>query len=86
MTQTINTFPVSLPTNLREELDRVAKNTERSRDELATEAIKNYLDLYYWQAARIKERMELDKNGQTTYIDHEEAMAQVEVILNKQRQ
>jgi len=36
-------------------LDDLAKKTERSRDQLAAEAIQNYLDLNSWQIEKIKQ-------------------------------
>ena len=86
MTQTIDTLHVSLPADLWEQLDHIAKSTARDRDGLVTEAIQNYLDLYRWQTAIISKRLERAESGQATFIPHDEVMAEMEALLNEPRQ
>ncbi len=52
----------------RKRLDRLAKTTERSRAELAAEAIRQFVDLNEWQIAAIQEGVRQADSGQ--FIDH----------------
>jgi RHH-type rel operon transcriptional repressor/antitoxin RelB len=48
------TFTVRVDTAVKKRLERLAKNTGRSRSYLAAEAIGEYLDVNEWQVAGIK--------------------------------
>jgi RHH-type rel operon transcriptional repressor/antitoxin RelB len=48
------TFTVRLDASIIKRLERLAKNTGRSRSYLAAEAIGEYLDVNEWQVAGIK--------------------------------
>lgn len=48
------TFTVRLGASIKKRLERLAKNTGRSRSYLAAEAIGEYLDVNEWQATGIK--------------------------------
>ena len=48
------TFTVSVETGVKKRLERLAKNTGRSRSFLAAEAINEYLEINEWQVAGIK--------------------------------
>jgi predicted transcriptional regulator len=48
------TFTVRLDASIKQRLERLAKNTGRSRSYLAAEAIGEYLDVNEWQVAGIK--------------------------------
>jgi predicted transcriptional regulator len=48
------TFTVRLDASIKKRLERLAKNTGRSRSYLAAEAIGEYLDVNEWQVAGIK--------------------------------
>ena len=49
------TFTVRVSAGAKRRLERLAKNTGRSRSFLAAEAINEYLDLNEWQVAGIKQ-------------------------------
>jgi len=51
------TFTVRVDTAVKKRLERLAKNTGRSRSYLAAEAIGEYLDVNEWQVAGIKDAM-----------------------------
>ena len=48
------TFTVRVDTGVKKRLERLAKNTGRSRSFLAAEAINEYLEINEWQVAGIK--------------------------------
>ena len=48
------TFTVRVDASAKKRLERLAKNTGRSRSFLAAEAINEYLDVNEWQVAGIK--------------------------------
>jgi predicted transcriptional regulator len=48
------TFTVRVGVTAKKRLERLAKNTGRSRSFLAAEAINEYLDVNEWQVAGIK--------------------------------
>jgi RHH-type transcriptional regulator, rel operon repressor / antitoxin RelB len=49
------TFTVRVDASARKRLERLAKNTGRSRSFLAAEAINEYLDVNEWQVAGIRQ-------------------------------
>jgi predicted transcriptional regulator len=49
------TFTVRVDANAKKRLERLAKNTGRSRSFLAAEAINEYLDVNEWQVAGIRQ-------------------------------
>ena len=49
------TFTVRVEDDARRRLEKLAKNTGRSRSFLAAEAINEYLDVNEWQVAGIKQ-------------------------------
>lgn len=49
------TFTVRVDAAAKRRLERLAKNTGRSRSFLAAEAINDYLDVNEWQVAGIKQ-------------------------------
>jgi predicted transcriptional regulator len=49
------TFTVRIDAAAKKRLERLAKNTGRSRSFLAAEAINEYLDVNEWQVAGIKQ-------------------------------
>lgn len=48
------TFTVRVDTGVKKRLERLAKNTGRTRSFLAAEAINEYLDVNEWQVAGTK--------------------------------
>jgi RHH-type transcriptional regulator, rel operon repressor / antitoxin RelB len=51
------TFTVRVDAAAKKRLERLAKNTGRSRSFLAAEAINEYLDVNEWQVAGVKQAM-----------------------------
>jgi predicted transcriptional regulator len=51
------TFTVRVDAAAKKRLEKLAKNTGRSRSFLAAEAINEYLDINEWQVAGIKQAM-----------------------------
>ena len=51
------TFTVRVDAATKKRLEKLAKNTGRSRSFLAAEAISDYLDINEWQVAGIKQAM-----------------------------
>ena len=49
------TFTVRVEASAKKRLERLAKNTGRSRSFLAAEAINEYLDVNEWQVAGIRQ-------------------------------
>jgi len=52
---TSTTFTVRVDPAVKKRLEKLARNTGRSRSFLAAEAINDYLDLNEWQVAGIKQ-------------------------------
>lgn len=55
MSKTPSPISVRIDVKERKALDQVAKVLDRDRSYVINEAVKNYLDLYRWQIAHIKE-------------------------------
>ena len=56
-------FSVRVPAGIADRVDSVAASMDRSRNWLINQAIDQFLDVYEWQAARIRERLSLAENG-----------------------
>lgn len=57
------TLTLRIPTSVREQLDKLAEATHRSKSFLAGEAIRQYLDLEAWQIGEIQQALkEADAN------------------------
>jgi len=52
---TSTTFTVRVDPTVKQRLEKLAKNTGRTRSYLAAEAITEYLDVNEWQVAGIKQ-------------------------------
>jgi len=65
-----STFTVRVDTAAKKRLEKLAKNTGRSRSFLAAEAIHAYLDVNEWQVAGIKEAIASVDRGEG--IPHEQ--------------
>ena len=64
------TFTVRVDTAVKKRLEKLAKNTGRSRSFLAAEAIENYVNINEWQVAGIKEAIASLDHGHG--VPHEE--------------
>jgi predicted transcriptional regulator len=58
-----STFTVRVDAAVKKRLEKLAKNTGRSRSFLAAEAIEEYLDVNEWQVAGIKRAIESADRG-----------------------
>jgi RHH-type transcriptional regulator, rel operon repressor / antitoxin RelB len=68
-------FTVRIDDQLKEELDRLAEATQRSKSFLAAEALRAFVDLHSWQVNHIKKASEESKDN--VGIPHEEMEAWV---------
>jgi RHH-type rel operon transcriptional repressor/antitoxin RelB len=64
---------VRLTPELSEKLDALARETKRSKSDLANEAIASYIDVNAWQVARIKAALEEARSG-APGIPHEDVL------------
>ena len=58
------TFTVRVDSTAKKRLEKLAKNTGRSRSFLAAEAINEYLDVNEWQVAGVKKAIDSLDRGQ----------------------
>lgn len=70
-----STFTVRVDTTAKKRLEKLAKNTGRSRSFLAAEAINEYLDVNEWQVAGIKEA--IASADRSELISHDQVQAWV---------
>jgi predicted transcriptional regulator len=70
-----STFTVRVDTAAKKRLEKLAKNTGRSRSFLAAEAINEYLDINEWQVAGIKAAIESADRGEL--VPHDQVKAWV---------
>jgi RHH-type rel operon transcriptional repressor/antitoxin RelB len=61
---TTTTLTLRMPEDMREQLDRLAAATARSRSRLAIEAIYSYLALQEWQIGEIQKGLEEAEAGE----------------------
>lgn len=57
------TFSVRTDRRILRKLDRLARQQERSRDDIVNEAIDNFLELYSWQDQRVRAGIEAADQG-----------------------
>jgi predicted transcriptional regulator len=55
MTAPTATITIRIPSEMREELEALAKSTGRNRSSLVEEARRRFIDVQRWQIARIEE-------------------------------
>lgn len=63
-----STFTVRVDDRTKKRLEKLAKNTGRSRSFLAAKAIAEYLDVNEWQVARTRQALAAADRGEV--IDH----------------
>jgi predicted transcriptional regulator len=64
------TFTVRVSSSVKSRLERLAKNTGRSRSYLAAEALSEYLDVNEWQIAGIRKAVtSLDRGEGVPHAD-----------------
>ncbi len=62
--RTTENITVRMPPEQQEKLTAIAAELDRSRNWVINQAIENYLDVYAWQSAKIRERLkEAHKGG-----------------------
>jgi RHH-type rel operon transcriptional repressor/antitoxin RelB len=54
MSERTTAFSIELPVDVKERLDRLAETTGRTATNLATEAIRSFVELQEWQVQEIK--------------------------------
>ena len=63
LTMDTTTLTLRVPTGMKEQLDKLADATHRSKSYLAGEAIRQYLELEAWQIGEIQQALrEADAN------------------------
>ncbi|HLG86024.1 MAG TPA: CopG family ribbon-helix-helix protein [Alphaproteobacteria bacterium] len=70
------TFTVRIDQSTKDRLEKLARNTGRSRSFLAAEAINEYLDVNEWQVAGIKRAIASFDRGEG--VSHQEVKEWVE--------
>jgi predicted transcriptional regulator len=63
MPQISENITVRMPPKMAKKLDVLAVGLDRSRNWLINQAIDNYLEVYEWQTARIRERLGKSRKG-----------------------
>lgn len=53
MSKATATLSIKVPVDVKNRLDRLAKDTSKSRSSLAANAISSFVELYEWQVAEI---------------------------------
>jgi predicted transcriptional regulator len=86
MTGTSEVWSLRLPAEAREKIDEIAGKLDRSRHWLLKSIIEDYLKHYAAEEALIRERLALSERPDAEFIPHDEAMAEIEAILNAKSQ
>jgi RHH-type transcriptional regulator, rel operon repressor / antitoxin RelB len=68
---------VRLTPEVSDKLEALARDTKRSKSNLASEAIESYINLNAWQVAHIKAALAEDEEG-TPGVPHEEVVRWME--------
>ena len=59
---------IRLPSEIKEGLDKLASSTNRSKSNLAAEAISHFVDINSWQVDGIKESLKAADRGE--FVEH----------------
>jgi len=82
ITQGVNeNLSVRISPEMREQLDQIAENLDRSRNWIINEAIEQYLSLQRQQIAIIEERLAEIESGNAVLIPHAEVVKRQEKRL-----
>ena len=73
MSDTKTTMTVTLPVNIKERLQGLARTTARSEEGLAADAISSYVELQEWQLEKIQHGVRQADAGE--FADDEEVAA-----------
>ena len=77
MSQTTESVTVRMQPDIQKKLGKIAASMDRSRNWLINQAVEQYLELYDWQTAQIRQRLHEAENG-GEFIPHDEVMRQME--------
>ncbi len=80
MPQPTENVTVRMRPEVQRQVDKIAANLDRSRNWLINQAIAQYLEVYDWQTARIRERLQQAERG-GTFVPHEQAMQHLEAKM-----
>jgi RHH-type transcriptional regulator, rel operon repressor / antitoxin RelB len=69
------TITVRLDASLKDKLENLAKNTQRSKSWLAAAAIAAYVEQESWQIQSIEAALQQAECPETEWIDHEDVSA-----------
>lgn len=81
MPRTTENLSVRIAPEMREQLDRIATNMDRSRNWLITEAIQHYLDIYQWQVDLIEERLQKAESNDAVFVAHNDVLDRIEAKI-----
>lgn len=84
MPQTTENVTVRMPPDTQKKLGKIAASMDRSRNWLINQAVEHYLELYEWQAERIRQRVDAAENG-GKFIAHDDAMRRIEAKIRARR-
>jgi|AP82_1055514.scaffolds.fasta_scaffold129656_2 predicted transcriptional regulator len=74
---------VSLDPDKQKKLDTIAKDMDRSRNWIVSQAIDQYLELYDWQAEQIKNRLNEAESGRAKFYSSKEIDGLIDVFQTK---
>ena len=78
------TMTVRLSRELKEKLERLAKNTARSRSYLAAEAIAEYVDNNAWQVEETRKAVE-QANAGGPFVAHDDVEKYAETLVRGEK-
>jgi predicted transcriptional regulator len=74
---------IQLPVESITRLDGLAKETSRSRSDLAIKAIEQFLDVNEWQTTAIEEALAEAESPNAKFIDHEDVVRHMKNLINR---
>src|SRR5438034_10144680 len=86
MASTGEVWSLRLPPEDRQKIDAIAARLDRSRHWVLKRIIEAALKSYDEEDALIRQRLELSERPDAEFIDHDEAMARIEAMLNENPQ
>jgi RHH-type transcriptional regulator, rel operon repressor / antitoxin RelB len=76
MSSATTTLTIEVPSGIEERLEQLARATSRTKDWLAREALRSFVDLYDWQVQAIRRGIEDADAGR--FVDHENVVGWLE--------
>ena len=86
MAATSEVWSLRLPPEDRQKIDAIAKRLDRSRHWVLKRIIEAALERYDEEDALVRKRLEMAGRPDAQFIDHEDAMATIEALLNENTQ